>query len=533
MMRTLMPTATPLAVSEMEAAPTAPMARGELHLVVREDIKTINPFTVSNNSEQLLVDLVYDTLLDTASQSTLRGNLAQRWEFYPAGRSLTFWIDPRARWHDGQPVTADDVVYSFSLVRQKQFSGWVALVSLVDRVEARSTTEVHFSLLSTQGDVTQQLGTKLPIVPAHIWRYIPEPSQFNNWDNTIGSGPFRVSEHIAGERIVLSSTAHHHSPARVNTLVVEIVRNEDQAIQLLKDSKADLVGWDISATVASTVKRQPKAYPGILISESPGTVVHSLIPNLRKAPFDDARFRRALTQAIDVQSIISESLHGFAEPAVASLFPSASVWRVPSITPVPLDKAQAASTLESLGFKDRDGDGVRERMDGTKLQVSIACADLPSSVQVAQLVAAHWKALGIAVTVTRVSQDAVLSTLMEAQFDIVLTHIALENAQAALLSFHSSKGMVNGGTVFGENYGGYSSATCDEVLASLWEEHDPGRQAGLYADLQAILAEDLPQIPLYCPYVLNLHREDRFAGWTPQLGLGLVTRSTLTGLEPL
>ncbi len=526
-----LPSFTPVAVPLL-ATPTPYVPAGEFHLAVREDIKTLNPFLGTNGAERLLISLVYDTLLDPVSQVNPAGNLAHRWELHPEGRSLTFWIDPQAHWHDGLPVTADDVVYSFNLVRTQRLPGWVGLAAQVDRVEALSASEVRFSLLNNRGDILQQLGMKLPIIPAAAWDSIDDPAQFTNWDEPVGSGPFRLVQRTAGQQVVLSSVpAHHHSPARMDTLVIEIIRDEQKALQSLKNAEVDLLGWDVAPGVVSTIERQPDAYPNLVTMAAPGPVVHSLILNLRKPPFNDRDFRQALTLAIDADAIIQEVIMGYGQPALASLVPPNSPWHPGSVTPVPFDRQQAVAKLDSRGYADHDGDGVRETLEGEPLQIKIACVDLPSPLLIAQMVAVNWKAVGIAATVTKVAQDQLLPLLTEAQFDAVLYQTALRDAEAAFLAFHSSGGSINGGRVVGQNYGGYSNALYDEVVEALWEEHDVLQQQQLLAQLELALASDLPQIPLLCPYVLNLYRADRFIGWEAVPGEGLVTRFTLVGLQ--
>lgn len=528
---TAVPTLTPTPLIESNASvPTATplLAAGELHLAIRENIKTLNPYLASNASELFIVSLLYDTLLDY----DLHQNLAQRWELAPDGLGLTFWLDPQARWHDGQPVTAQDVAFSFHFVQQAQFPGLARLVALVDRVEAISAEEVKFTLLKKDAAAAQLLGTALYIIPAHMWERLADPCDAN-LERPIGSGPFLLVEHAQGKYFMLSNTRMHpHAKPKVDKLVLDIVRDEGKALQMLKDGKLDALGWDVTPAVVSEVQKQAKGFAGIQWMEAPGTQTYTLLLNLRKSPYDNRALREALAQTLDTKAILDAALLGFGDIATPALFPPASSWRNAKIAALPFAPQQAIQKLESAGFRDRNGDGVRENPDGSPLQISILCPNLPASVRVAELIVAHWKAIGIAAQVKPIAQDALLPTLMQAQFDVALYSIDLSKPEMAFFYFHTSRGAVRNGRVTGLNYGGYSNAEYDEVASASLEEQDTRQRRELLYRLQSILAADLPQIPLYVPRVLNLYREDRFTNWSAEPGVGLLSRATIARLQP-
>jgi peptide/nickel transport system substrate-binding protein len=504
---------------------------GELRLGVREDVKALNPYLAANAGEEFVVGLMYDTLLDDDARGGFRPNLAERWELAADGINLTFWLNPQARWHDGQPVTADDVVFSFHLVRQNQFPGWVRVVALIDRVEAISPSEVKFTLLTRRADVVRLLGTQLRIVPAHLWQTVEDPLHYANWDNPVGSGPFLFVRRIEGKQLVFrNARTHHHRDSSVDALVVEILRNEDRALQALKDGELDALGWDVTPAVAHDVQDRPDTYAGISLAEAPGLRTHTLVFNLRKAPYDNPAFRRALAHALDAQAVVDEVLMRFGDVATAGLFPPASPWRNTNIPPIAYDPQQAMQKLEAAGFLDRDGDGLRENPDGSALRIPIACTDLPTPLRVAELIAASWEAVGVAAEVSSIAQDLVMPALMEAQFDVILHSISLNEPEMAHFYFHTSRGVLNNGYVPGLNYGGYANPEYDEVATASQKELDPAKRQEMLHRLQEILAMDLPQIPLYHPRVVNLYRDDHFSGWSAEPGIGLLSRTSIANL---
>ena len=534
---TVVPTSaspTTSAVVPDSAEPTRgpPGAAGELRLAVREDLKTLNPFLVTNASEKFVVSLLYDTLLGVDSDGNLIPNLAERWEAMPGSTDVTVWLDPNARWHNGRSVLAEDVVFTFDLIRRWQIPGLAPLAALVDRVEALSPREVKWSLIDSRSDALQLLTTTMVIVPAPEWSAVDDPLSYANLDGPIGSGPFRLVEFAREERVVLRNTLAHHSPPRVASVVIEVVRDQDRALGMLQHDELDAIGWSIEPEMARRVLGNPVEYAGILIAQSAGSDTQTLLWNLRRSPYGDVAFRQALAQAIDTEAIIEEVLLGLGDVAPAGLFVSSSQRHDPSIPSLAREAGRAASELDSMGFLDTDGDGWREMPDQSPLQVLLSCPELPTSVQVAEMVVQHLQQVGVGSDLVVVPQDAWVPTLMAADFDVALHSAAISDSREAFVHFHSSQGTLNGTRVSGQNFGGYSSPEFDELVLAALGEPQRTLQLDLSRQLQVLLANDMPQTALYSAQVLSLFRTGRFTGWRAQPGNGLLHRATIAGITP-
>jgi peptide/nickel transport system substrate-binding protein len=510
-------------------------------VALREHINTLNPYLASNVSEAFVVSCLYDTLADDL-EGQLVPNLAQRWELSADGTRLTCWLDPLARWHDGRSVTADDVVFSFDLIRETAFPGLASVAALVGQAEALGPAEVQFTLLKPGSDNVQRVLSQVPIVPAALWKSVQDPLTFANLENPVGSGPFALLEHTlpVGDaastteeaRLVLGNTGIHHSARpSIDKVIVEIIQDESQALEALREGEFDVLGWDMAPEVARDVQEHPEGYPEIKLATAAGLSVYSLLFNLRRTPYDNPALRSALAQAIDTQAIVDQVLLGFANRGTAGLFPPASPWYDGGLLVVPFDVEQAKAKLTSAGFVDRDGDGLRENPDGGPLQILLTYAKSDVSQKVMDLVAAAWKAVGISAKAVALPPDQLRSVLMQADFDVVLHELSLSEPQEAFFYFHSSRGLLVAGQVVGYNYGGYHNADYDRITEELLEEQNPEKRLELLRDLQSILAADLPQIPLYSPYVLQLYRDSGFGGWRPEPGVGLLGRSAIANLS--
>ncbi len=526
------PTRTPAVQPNTPIPDVVPIpAAGQLRLAVREGVTTVDPYLVTNSSEEFVSSLLYDTLLMEDSVTGLAPNLAQRWELSPDGVNLTFRLNTRGRWHDGQPVTADDVIFSYRLASEMQVPGWAPVAALVDRVEAIQPDEVKFTLLTVRADAVRILGTELSIVPAHLWADVNGALAVPSPDNPVGSGPLRFVERGEGDQLILGNTRTHHSAdPSMDSLVVEILPNENQGLRALKDGELDALGWGVSPSLARDVLDNADDYEGIQLAQAPGLRTQTLLFNLRKAPYDNRSFRQALALAIDRDAIVDEVLKGLGDLATAGLFPLSSRWRNAGIPPIAFNPQRASEELDRTAVVDRDGDGWRDNPNGSPLLVPIACPDLPDLVRVAELVASDWEAVGVAAEVRTIAQDLVTPVMMEASFDVLVYSLSLQEPEMAYFCFHSSRGSLNNGYVLGLNYGGYANPEYDELAAASLKELNPEQRQTLLHQLQDILATDLPQLPLYHPRVLNLYRDDRFKDWRAQPGLGLLTRTTIVDL---
>ena len=147
--------------------------------------------------------------------------------------------------------------------------------------------------------------------------------------------------------------------------------------------------------------------------------------------------------------------------------------------------------------------------------------------------AANLQALGLSSEVIAIPQDGWVPTLMQAQFDVALYSISLNEPEMLFFYLHSSRGVWNGSHSSGLNYGGYANPQFDEVASASLRELDPLQRRELVYQMQEILAVDLPHVPLCCPRILNLFRTERFTRWLMQPGTGLLNHVAVGKLLPV
>ena len=447
-------------------------------------------------------DLVYERLatLDPAGApvdtTAYQPSLAARWERVD---SLTwrFHLRPGARWHDGTPVSAHDVAFSFdayadtalAAAAQYAIGGRVAAVAADD-----STVLVHFTASSPEQlyDATWHVR----ILPRHVWQAVPR----DQWGRDtalarlVGSGPYRIIEWRRGESLVLEADTLRPDTLRprIARVVWRFTGDPDAALNLLLSGEADLLesigSPDRIARVAADstlrVVRYPSAvygFAGFRIGE--GARAHPL--------FADRAVRRGLAMALDRRAIAA-NVYG-ADASVPDGPMSALLWvRYSGRGALPHDPAASARELDAAGWQ-ADRDGIR-RKDGRRMAFEILVpSSSPSRRQAAVAMQEMWRQVGASAEVMAVEFPVFQERLARGDFDVYI---------GAYLDEPSARGLADQwgtGGIGVLNYGQYSNPVFDSLLAAAARLGDPESARALYHAALDSLNADVAAIYLYTP----------------------------------
>jgi peptide/nickel transport system substrate-binding protein len=280
---------------------------------------------------------------------------------------VTWKLRQDVKWSDGTPVTADDVVFTWNAIMDPEKGIWVRGSDYVDSVEKidEHTVVFHYNTLYT-GYLTQLGGEQLVVWPAH---YCDAAQGFSQWDcgrQPLSNGPFVLKEWQVGDHMTFEKNPDYYEAGKpgIEKIIIKIVPDDSVRKEMLLKGDSDLVMW-----VSETIAKELEGQPNIAVSFSPsnrwvlrvhmneaarGTTDPVGSPN---PFFADVRVRQAVRQAIDVDTITKTVFYGYSSPAWTEFN------REPYKCEVPRPKydPEAAKTLlEEAGWKDTDGDGVRE-----------------------------------------------------------------------------------------------------------------------------------------------------------------------------
>lgn len=450
--------------------------------------------------DQLLLHLFEERPDFSTGPPSFEPRLAAGIEWSPDRLTATVRLRADARWSDGRPVTAEDVVWTWR-AQVDPAVGWRYRQSKerIERVEAVDPRTAVFSFATAYPAQMADLNEGA-ILPRHVWGALPferwreDPDWFAR--HLVTSGPFRLAQWLPGERVVLEPGGSRPVSGRppLPRVVFRVVPDPAARLAQLEAGALDYVA-NVSPAEAARLAGDPE----IRIERFWHRRYDYLAWNLARELFADAAVRRALTLAIDRQALVDALWHGFARIS-ASPVPS-SVWAAdPDLAPWPYDPAAARDLLTAAGWRDRDGDGVRER-DGHRFSFELAVnGDNRLRADSAVMIQAQLALVGVEARVRSLDFHALVDRLDAHEFDAALGAWGIDTSLDLWYAFHSAA------ISDGYNSGGYANPEVDRLIDVARRAADPATMLQPLRRIQRILHRDQPYTFLVEPLGLDAHR---------------------------
>jgi len=463
--------------------------------------RAVNPLLAPlNTPDQDLSSLVFSGLTRLSALGEPIPDLAQAWQISDDGRTYTFYLRPQVRWHDGQPFTASDVVFTYSLLADPQFPGDPALSAFFRQVQCEAIDPLTVRCQLPEPFAPFPAYTTVGILPSHLLQGVraadlPELS-FNR--HPIGTGPYRLLS-LDEERAVLARHRDYYlGLPRIEQLEVRFFPNVEAALTALLHGEVHglLVGQNVSPRQLEAVTKTQR----FRLLDAPRTPYTALFFNINSPSLADARVRRALSLLIDREAIVRGVLGG---RAVASYTPiPPGTWaQDPAIQPQAKDRQAAYGLLREAGWEREKEEPWRK--DGQPMSLTLLTDTDLLREAVAREVARHLQKEGILVQVQAVTTAELLSShLMTRRYDMAIFTIDPGPDPDPYPIWHSSQISPNG-----RNFSGYFGLEADRILEEGRKNPDRGRRRALYSRFQELFIEDAPAAVLFYPlYTYIVHR---------------------------
>lgn len=465
-------------------------------------LQRLNPVLDFNNSVDRDIDrLIYSRLITFDERGNASADLAASWGISNDGTIYNFELKPNVKWHDGQPVTADDVMFTVDLLRNggnfvpadlQEFWSGVELVKL-------SPTSLQFKLPEPFAPFLDYLS--FGILPSHILNGQTidqiKDSDFNI--QPVGSGPYRFDRMIAENNqingLVLTVNPDYYGKVPyIEQLVFRYYPDSSAALAAYKAGQVQGIS-QISTGALPDALAEPNLaiYSGRLPELS---MVLFNLKNNEVSFFQDANLRRALYMGINRQYIADKIFNGQAILADGPIFPG--TWAYYDATPrVELDADRAKTLLDEAGFPvNPDNTTERVSKDKVALKFTLLYPDTPEHKLEAEAIQADWTALGVTVSIEAVPYDILVSE-----------RLTNRDYQAALVDLNLARYPDPDPYPFwdavqsasGQNYSQWENKIASEYLEEARTTKDVGERARLYRNFQVIFSEELPSLPLYYP----------------------------------
>jgi peptide/nickel transport system substrate-binding protein len=445
-----------------------------LVMIIESSPANLDPRVGIDAQSERIDELIFDALLTRDERLNVQPGLAERWET-PDPLTYIFHLHHGVTFHDGRALTSRDVKWTFdSLLDGKIRSTKAATYRFVYRIDAPDDFTVVFHLKEPNATLLWNLSEgAIGIVPYGLLDEVTA--------NPIGSGPFKFVSAEPDKEVILERNDNYWGPkarlARVRFTVVPDTTT--RALELRKGS-ADIA---INALTSDTVLALAKE-PRLAIERGPGTILSYMAFNLRDPILKDVRVRQAIAYAVDRQPLIEYIWRGFAQPA-ASVLPPQSWAYNPNVATYPHDPEKARQVLDLAGYR---------LVNGIRFRLTMKTSPEESTRLLAAVLQQQLRDVGIALDIRTFEFATFLADVTSGSFQFYSLRWIGGNEDPDIFdtAFRSSNTPPQG-----RNRGFYSNPRVDVLIDQARRESDQNIRKRLYAELQEVLAQDVPYVNLW------------------------------------
>ncbi len=307
------------------------------------DLKTINPIIASESSQVRLVYLIYDTLMKIGPNTEPQFWMASAIEPID-DTTVEVVLRDDLKFHDGKPVTAEDVAFTFNYMKEKKAAYYTSTLGQLEKAEAVAPNRVRFTLKEAYAPFITQTLAMVPIIPKHVWEGIEDPSTFENIP-AVGSGPYSFDYWTKGQDFKVSRFADHFEPAENEGVLVVFFGTAEAAYTALTREEIDVIDKILPHQLFDLEGRD---FIEVVTVPSNGSI--TVVLNARNKPFDDPAFRKALSLATPRQRALQELFEGYGTIGGSVIGPANEFWHEPSVVAQPYDLDQAREVLKAAGY---------------------------------------------------------------------------------------------------------------------------------------------------------------------------------------
>jgi peptide/nickel transport system substrate-binding protein len=502
-----------------EDAAAEPEDGEPLIVLLDNDEGPITPANFNTFIGYWLVGYVYDPLFARAPDLSIVPALAT--EATPSEDGLTWNVTLRddVTWHDGEPFTTEDVVFSYDFLKA---AGRAPNLAAVETVEAQGDHELTITLSEPAPFFLSEGLAGYYILPEHIWRdQEPVSGELSQFQGQIGTGAYVLEEIVPGESYTFRANPDYfRGEPSVDSIIAKIVKDRTQQFNQLRTGAADAV---LSSVPPAQVE-QLKDSEEITLANGSDFFNYVFYMNGSRPPFDQVEVRQAIAKAIDTRALVDIVFLGEGVELPLSWYHPDLPWAAD--IPHEYDPAGAMELLEAAGLVDSDGDGIRE-FEGDSASYEILCdVNNPVEIRATELIAGWLEDVGIEASQNCLDIDTSV-TLIWPNFVAVPD----PDYDMAIWGWSSGvqfqrgflRGLLDGdfGGIGWANLTGIADPELDELMAEYVSNPEPARTEELAQQIQERIAENLPLIALMSPSGNFGYRTSEHDGWTYMRGTGI------------
>lgn len=525
-----------------------------LKIGMQNEPKTLNPFTASDMWSKNVIERIYEDLYTVAPKTfEIIPWLAEGPPEYNKENNTAIVKMRKAKWHDGTPVTAHDVVFTAHVIKDFKVPRYRARWKFVKKIEAIDDYTIKYTLSQPTAIFYTHILLTF-IVQKAQWQPIVEKAKKSekplrtllNYKNPspLGNGAFKFVSWRRGSSIKLERNPDYFAANRelngkkvgpyIDGILFKIYGTTDAAILALKKGDVDYIWWSIQPGYIDDLRKDPQ----IALTENKENGLRYFAFNLRKPPFNDKNFRHAVAYLINKDFMVKRILHGHGSRLDSIVPPGNEFWHNPDIPHYGMGMTKIERVKRAIEILKRSGytwekevelkNNSFTRGEGLKMpngkkvpdiDILTPPADYDPLRAMSGIVIQEWlKDIGINAFAKPASISFIIDKVkLKQDFDTFILGYRLGIDPDYIQNFfHSSQIRRRG-----RNTSAYNNPSYDKFADESAKELDREKRRKIIFEMQSILMDDIPWIPLFNASVIEGYRKNRFSGWVNQLnGIG-------------
>jgi peptide/nickel transport system substrate-binding protein len=444
-----------------------------LVMIIESSPTNLDPRVGIDAYSERIDELLFEALVRRDEHFNLKPWLADSWDT-PDPLTYVFHLHPGVHFHDGRPLTARDVKFTFdSLLNGSVRTTKSGTYKFVDRIEAPDDATVIFHLKEPWASLLWNVSNGAIGI-------VPEGSGADFYKNPIGSGPFRLVNNEQDREVVIQRNDQYwRQPAKLERVRFNVVPDTTTRALELRKGSADVALNSLTADMAVALQREPN----LVVERTPGTIYQYLALNLRDPLLQDVRVRQALAYAIDVRPLIHYLWRDMARPAT-SVLPTQS-WAFSDAWPYQFDPEKARQTLDAAGFPARNG---------VRFHLTMKTSTEETTRLLAAVLQQQLRDVGIVLDIRTFEFATFFSDVTKGAYQVYSLRWVGGNNDPDIFeyAFQSSRMPPKGA-----NRSYYANPDVDQLVDAGRKEIDQQKRRAIYAQIQQALARDLPYVHLW------------------------------------
>ena len=453
----------------------------EFHTSISSSPNRINPLLATDSASSAIADWIFNGLVKFNKNAAIIGDLAKSWHFED-NRTLIFHLRKNVFWHDGVAFSADDVLFTYNLLKSKKITTpyssdfkEVSSVTVIDKYTLKVKYKApYFKALSIW---------MMGILPKHLWEKEKNPMQSKLNKFAIGTGPYKMTKAFEVNKKIelVANNNYYEGKPNIDKQIFHYVGDPSTEFLMLKARELDigaLTPLQVNRQIGDNFKKH------FNIFERPSNGYTYLGFNLRKAPFNNPKVREAIALAIDKQELIDLLFFSHGKPCYGPFMPGTNAYPK-DLKPLAYEPKRAKEILKSLGFnKNHPLTFTITTNTGNDIRIKAV-----------EIIQQQLLKVGIKAKIRVMEWQAFLNTVVfPRNFDAVVLGWSLGLIPDAYSIWHS-----DGDKKGGFNFVGYHNSEVDQLITKAKFEIDNKRFGAIYQKIFKLIVNDHPYIFLYIP----------------------------------